>query len=199
MWGRGSFGRLGTGPEKDHYAPVEILLPGQRKSHRNCHPPPVCDAGPHKSCRPQRRHASKRDTGRCSLEGLCMPAAGWRRKRLAPCATVPKNASGVSSKSATVRLGHVLSAKGLMYVVAFPRRRPGQVARDLRGVRRAALPRARAARQQRLRPRRAHAPGAFVAHPPPPAVNVAFTPSQRILLWCLGARRQCWLAQGMQD
>lgn len=28
-WGRGSFGRLGTGHEKDHHSPVEIFLPGQ--------------------------------------------------------------------------------------------------------------------------------------------------------------------------
>ena len=27
-WGRGSFGRLGTGHEKDHHSPVEIFLPG---------------------------------------------------------------------------------------------------------------------------------------------------------------------------
>ena len=27
-WGRGSFGRLGTGVEKDCYSPVEIFLPG---------------------------------------------------------------------------------------------------------------------------------------------------------------------------
>lgn len=27
-WGRGSFGRLGTGFEKDCYSPVEIFLPG---------------------------------------------------------------------------------------------------------------------------------------------------------------------------
>lgn len=29
-WGRGSFGRLGTGHEKDHHSPVEVFLPGQR-------------------------------------------------------------------------------------------------------------------------------------------------------------------------
>lgn len=28
-WGRGSFGRLGTGVEKDCYSPVEVFLPGQ--------------------------------------------------------------------------------------------------------------------------------------------------------------------------
>lgn len=28
-WGRGSFGRLGTGHEKDHHSPVEVFLPGQ--------------------------------------------------------------------------------------------------------------------------------------------------------------------------
>ncbi len=27
-WGRGSFGRLGTGVEKDCHAPVEVFLPG---------------------------------------------------------------------------------------------------------------------------------------------------------------------------
>ncbi|CAL8461917.1 g1448 [Coccomyxa elongata] len=27
-WGRGSFGRLGTGTEKDYYSPVEVILPG---------------------------------------------------------------------------------------------------------------------------------------------------------------------------
>ena len=27
-WGRGSFGRLGTGVEKDCYSPVEVFLPG---------------------------------------------------------------------------------------------------------------------------------------------------------------------------
>lgn len=27
-WGRGSFGRLGTGTEKDYYSPVEVCLPG---------------------------------------------------------------------------------------------------------------------------------------------------------------------------
>ena len=28
VWGRGSFGRLGSGTEKDHYSPVEVFLPG---------------------------------------------------------------------------------------------------------------------------------------------------------------------------
>ena len=28
-WGRGSFGRLGTGLEKDCHSPVEVFLPGQ--------------------------------------------------------------------------------------------------------------------------------------------------------------------------
>ena len=27
-WGRGSFGRLGTGLEKDCYSPIEVFLPG---------------------------------------------------------------------------------------------------------------------------------------------------------------------------
>jgi alpha-tubulin suppressor-like RCC1 family protein len=27
-WGRGSFGRLGTGFEKDCHSPVEVFLPG---------------------------------------------------------------------------------------------------------------------------------------------------------------------------
>ena len=27
-WGRGSFGRLGTGLEKDCHSPVEVFLPG---------------------------------------------------------------------------------------------------------------------------------------------------------------------------
>ena len=29
VWGRGSFGRLGSGTEKDHYSPVEVFLPGR--------------------------------------------------------------------------------------------------------------------------------------------------------------------------
>jgi hypothetical protein len=33
VWGRGSFGRLGTGHEKDHYSPVEVFLPGTALSH----------------------------------------------------------------------------------------------------------------------------------------------------------------------
>lgn len=28
VWGRGSFGRLGTGTEKDYFSPVEVMLPG---------------------------------------------------------------------------------------------------------------------------------------------------------------------------
>ena len=28
IWGRGGFGRLGTGGERDHYSPVELKLPG---------------------------------------------------------------------------------------------------------------------------------------------------------------------------
>ncbi len=28
VWGRGAFGRLGTGMEQDLYAPAEVLLPG---------------------------------------------------------------------------------------------------------------------------------------------------------------------------
>lgn len=28
VWGRGSFGRLGCGTEKDHTSPVEVFLPG---------------------------------------------------------------------------------------------------------------------------------------------------------------------------
>jgi alpha-tubulin suppressor-like RCC1 family protein len=31
-WGRGSFGRLGTGTEKDCYSPVEVFLPGSQIS-----------------------------------------------------------------------------------------------------------------------------------------------------------------------
>ena len=27
-WGRGSFGRLGTGNEKDCHSPIEVFLPG---------------------------------------------------------------------------------------------------------------------------------------------------------------------------
>ena len=29
VWGRGSFGRLGSGTEKDHYSPMEVFLPGR--------------------------------------------------------------------------------------------------------------------------------------------------------------------------
>ena len=32
VWGRGSFGRLGSGTEKDHYSPVEVFLPGKGPS-----------------------------------------------------------------------------------------------------------------------------------------------------------------------
>ncbi len=32
VWGRGSFGRLGSGTEKDHYSPVEVFLPGMSTS-----------------------------------------------------------------------------------------------------------------------------------------------------------------------
>ena len=30
IWGRGSFGRLGLGDERDRYLPVEVKLPGMR-------------------------------------------------------------------------------------------------------------------------------------------------------------------------
>lgn len=33
VWGRGSFGRLGSGTEKDHYSPVEVFLPGMHSPH----------------------------------------------------------------------------------------------------------------------------------------------------------------------
>ena len=38
VWGRGSFGRLGSGTEKDHYSPVEVFLPGKGPSlaHSAC-------------------------------------------------------------------------------------------------------------------------------------------------------------------
>lgn len=35
-WGRGSFGRLGTGTEKDYYSPVEVILPGKGFPVINC-------------------------------------------------------------------------------------------------------------------------------------------------------------------
>ena len=31
-WGRGSFGRLGTGLEKDCYSPIEVFLPGTARA-----------------------------------------------------------------------------------------------------------------------------------------------------------------------
>ena len=34
-WGRGSFGRLGTGLEKDFHSPVEIFLPGMALSQND--------------------------------------------------------------------------------------------------------------------------------------------------------------------
>lgn len=33
VWGRGSFGRLGSSTEKDHYSPVEVFLPGTPSFH----------------------------------------------------------------------------------------------------------------------------------------------------------------------
>jgi hypothetical protein len=35
-WGRGSFGRLGTGTEKDYFSPVEVFLPGDHLPLHRC-------------------------------------------------------------------------------------------------------------------------------------------------------------------
>ena len=64
VWGRGSFGRLGSGTEKDHYSPVEVFLPGMHSSHNA----------------PARLACSGQEAAFCILTLL----SGCRKKRTCP-------------------------------------------------------------------------------------------------------------------
>ena len=80
VWGRGSFGRLGSGAEKDHYSPVEVFLPGRPPSHT----PLTSHAGlgPDCSCDPTWRQAM-RLLPRCQLAQLLAPRRGDTRAAVA--------------------------------------------------------------------------------------------------------------------
>ena len=184
MWGRGSFGRLGTGHEKDHYSPVEVFLPGAGAC-------PTCPgSSPTRlgQCLSEEGHgkgppaahqvvsrAWRMPTCCCVTQGCsCLfkyaprpvdnpswvphsaPCRQWVAADLAgaPCASLDLCKPSAAPESCG---GFDRTLHGLTGDMHGVRRRAGPLARHLRRERRAALHGPRAARQHRLRPRAARA------------------------------------------
>lgn len=166
-WGRGSFGRLGTGTEKDYLSPVEVFLPGTYQ---------LLQIGQHMLHDKMRLTFSTsfllKSTVQVKSDGLCdiytrvhdreEPANNdmvvVQSDKYSPLASFLQSCQW-SKKPPNNTLAKFLleEVSGVTDVTRRCFRRPGAVARHLLRVGRPPQPRAGAAGQLRLRPHRTHA------------------------------------------